>query len=92
MTSKLREVHSCTAHDIVQLGVYTELNISNVGKLQFLDDKEIKIKFVCWLPAIRSGGEAQLHTGDGPLARSALDALQAGFTFLRDTRLTAAKA
>ena len=46
LTSKLREVHSCTAHDIVQLGVYTELNISNVGKLQFLDDKEIKIKFV----------------------------------------------
>lgn len=24
LTSKLQEVHSCTAHDIVRLGVYTE--------------------------------------------------------------------
>lgn len=63
LTSKLREVHSCTAHDIVQLGVYTELNISNVGKLQFLDDKEIKIK-LCWLLVISTGGEAQLYTDE----------------------------
>ena len=62
LTSKLREVHSCTAHDIVQLGVYTELNISNVGKLQFLDDKEIKIK-LCWL-LISTGGVAQLYTDE----------------------------
>lgn len=63
LTSKLREVHSCTAHDIVQLGVYTELNISNVEKLQFLDDKEIKIK-LCWLLVISTGGEAQLYTDE----------------------------